>query len=328
MSASFVTTHRDVNYLGHQARKKVYFQGLAKAKSVNHFTDKFLPSTYVDSPILQRMLTACRDGTSGVCVIYCDPGRGKSAAAYFVLKNCAAGAMIGVPNNGVQKYWDAVGNNLGLPLEDDGKYSASWSKDLVDAVAEVSTDPPTQFQTALNNILCLPQPCPDDLPVFPTELEGASMEDRRVIIFDNFDLVDKEDVQFIRSFHEQAFGGHVLVFVLTQSKVVANQILRLNGWQRIRPLAGLCSPNHTVGDELPELGYFPDPTWNQLHWTATQLENLVRAHFASYSSKRLGNGRFALEAILENVDLEHETSPLAMIGRATQYVRAAGFTQS
>ena len=245
---------------------------------------------------------------------------GKSAAAHLILKNCAAGIMIGVPNDKTKRYWDAVAKKLEIPLDDEGAYGSNWSRDLVDAVAETQVQPLNSFDRIRSVILCNPSFLADDPPDFPAERQVAYVTPRRVIVFDNFDRMNDEETQFVRSFHEQAFGLNILVFILTQDEGTANFLLRINGWQRIRPLDGIYAPNHVEGAALPACGHFPDPTWKRLVWTARQLEDLVRIHFAILQNTLLEDGRTALADVLQHLDLQDGEVPLNVIVRARRYV--------
>lgn len=326
MNCGFITTHKDARSLRYEANKKKYFEGLAKQKALLHHSNKFLPNVYVDSPVLQRMETACRLNVSGICVVYCEPGLGKSAAAHLIVKNLTAGIMIGVPsNNRGGSYWDAAARKVGVPQGDDGSYGYEWSVDLVDAVADVTTEPLNQWQTFQNTVLCSPTFAPDDPPDFPAEVQATGVNARRILIFDNFDRVSEADVEFVRSFYEQAFGSKVLVLVLTQDEQTANLLLRINGWKRIRPLEGIYTANHTEGEKLPACGYFAAPTWNPLTWTANQLQALVKVHFTKFAKQALGDGRTGLDAILEHLALQNGDVPLTVIVRADRFVGEMGW---
>ena len=330
MNCGFVSTHKDARYLGYEATKKSYFEGLARGKTLLHHSDNFVPIEYVDSPVFQLMSAACNRNESGVCVVYCESGYGKSAAAHLVLKHSCAGVMIGVPSLRKQSYWDAVAKRLGVPPDDNGNFSYEWSALLVDSIAGTTTTQlRSKWQKFQNGVLCNPAYEPDDPPDLPVEAQAGILPARRILIFDNFDRVSEEDAEFVRCFYEKAFELQVLVFVLTQDSATANRLLRINAWKRIKPLRGICTANHNEGDRMPVEGYFSDPTWNQVTWTAVQLEALVRSRFRKYAVASLPNvalpdGRTALDMVVQHLALQDGYIPLDVIVRAQSFIGENG----
>ena len=122
---------------------------------------------------------------------------------------------------------------------------------------------------------------------------------RPVLILDDFNKVSQEDFNFITVIYDWADYYNLLVFVLTSDEKIANQLLKLNHWRKLRPLRGSyndynggCFSNHknttkeqqdtitTTGAgrvELPD-GTLDDPEWIPMNWSHWQLQRLLECH--------------------------------------------------
>ena len=118
---------------------------------------------------------------------------------------------------------------------------------------------------------------------------------RPVLILDDFNKVSQEDFNFITVIYDWADYYNLLVFVLTSDEKIANQLLKLNHWRKLRPLRGSyndynsgCSTiqntitkeqQNTTGGrvELPD-GTLDDPEWIPMNWSHWQLQRLLECH--------------------------------------------------
>jgi hypothetical protein len=76
-----------------------------------------------------------------------------------------------------------------------------------------------------------------------------------------------------------------VVFVLTHNKEFANELVRLNGWEKIMPLEGIYD-SHPHEQELLEkekdprnFDCFSDPHWFELPWSVEMLKEMLITKF-------------------------------------------------
>jgi len=119
----------------------------------------------------------------------------------------------------------------------------------------------------------------------PAELEANKAPS--ILILDNFDDVgpDNANIKNMRHFcHDlhrlndrDGRSKELFVFIITQSKTVANALCKINNWKKIRPMPGSYAglpPEESTADELP------DPNWTMMPWSAKELRRLVEKRFS------------------------------------------------
>lgn len=97
-------------------------------------------------------------------------------------------------------------------------------------------------------------------------------------MFDDFNDVEEEDIEFMKHLYPIVKAKGVLLFVLVRDEVTANQLLKLNGWGRIAPLVGSCRNTSAPGSKERT------PEWTPIKWTRAQLEEIVRSNFGEVPS--------------------------------------------
>ena len=137
-----------------------------------------------------------------------------------------------------------------------------------------------------------------DLPL-PIEFDGP-LPRRPVIVFDDFDEVSQEDINFMKIVFSKADDYDVLVIVLTADAPTANKLCKLNHWRRIAPMEG--SYNLGAKRRLSD-GKFDDPVWIPMSWGKGQLERLLQCH-----------GFTATE--IQALDVQTEENPYDLLKRA------------
>jgi hypothetical protein len=92
-----------------------------------------------------------------------------------------------------------------------------------------------------------------------------------IVVFDDVrGDITAEDLAFIKKVYQLAQLKRVHVFVLTDDLKTANNLCRMKGRQRIRPLPGLYTGNPTGDDDV---------AWTANPWLVPDLSNLIFAHF-------------------------------------------------
>jgi hypothetical protein len=96
---------------------------------------------------------------------------------------------------------------------------------------------------------------------------------RPIIVFDDFDDVKEKDIIFMKHLYPIVKAKGVLLFVLVRDEATANQLIKLNRWERIALLVG--SYRNTSAPGAKER----TPEWTPIRWTRAQLEEIVRSNF-------------------------------------------------
>ena len=133
----------------------------------------------------------------------------------------------------------------------------------------------------------------------PTEFDEP-LPKRPIIVFDDFDEVSQEDLNFMKIVFSKADDYEVLVFVLTADSTAANKLCKLNHWRRIGPMEGSydLAAKHRLSD-----GKFDDPAWIPMTWGKRQLERLLQCHGFT-------------DTEIHALDVQNEENPYDLLKRA------------
>ena len=255
---------------------------MARSKPVFSLTS--LPTNgFVPSALMGCMLEAWTRNFAGVEVVYSKSGIGKSIAGIMVLNRASRGIMFGGKARSDGIYWKKVASQLDIPEQRDFQNFDEWVQVLVQCIAETPAEENEhtgllQSGAALFQRVCRACTGTDEVEnelALPPEFD-FDLPSRPVLIFDDFDQVTDEDINFISVVYNMADVYKVLVFVLTSRRDVANKLCKLNHWRRVRPLAGLYDasiPRVTLADDT-----YADPTWNDLEWSQGLLRRLLKCH--------------------------------------------------
>jgi hypothetical protein len=221
--------------------------------------DKAEALPYIKTPLIEFIQAAYTSKTRGNShVIYASSSVGKTSACRVIMELEAAGRkiqalMIDSAQKGVP-YVSHLAKQLNMENEEDV---------LVDLVDGMRTVPPTQA-----SILIL------------DEMNDAGVENCNIILVD----------ALMRFIYERRQGIHLIV--VTQNQDVADELCRLNKWQKIAPLDGLTDPTTkqvqkreapmpTKGAEIP---------WNDkaLEWSLENLTKFVDTRFKDHGFEKGG----------------------------------------
>jgi hypothetical protein len=245
--------------------------------------DGSVPPRFVRSQLLEAMVGAASNQI-GVCVVKAGRGLGKTAAAKFVLKNSAGGIMFcNMKGPYYDCYWKGVANELGIPEE---CYGEDWQDLLVSSVAAATSPPDARkglkhliydFMEGLLS-MCGGTEVETGVPLPPTinGLDLTKVQNKPIIVLDDFDNVTDGDITFIQALFPIVFAHRVLLFVMVRNEATANKLLDLNGWGRIGPLKDIC--HRTPSGE---------PEWTPIHWTQSQLEEIVLSRYPNIDVESL-----------------------------------------
>jgi hypothetical protein len=241
-----------------------------------------LPPQFVQSELLKFMVEAA-SSTYGVVVVNAGSGLGKSAAAKFVLKNSAGGIMFcNMMRPRIGCYWEGVARALGIP---ENYYDEDWQDLLVSSVAAAAASPP-EVRTGLLHMMsnfkdgllsmCGTATDAETEEQSPPTIDGLDLtvvRKRPIIVFDDFNDVTDDDILLIQVLFPILDAQKVLLFVLVNKEATANKLVGLNGWRRVAPLEGICRPIQSDDGKTIE------PEWMPIHWTRSQLEEIVRSRY-------------------------------------------------
>lgn len=280
--------------LGHyESQKRLLFKTLVQKRAIlNHPGDDIIPTQFVPCELLKLMIENSVS-ESGIIVVHAERGLGKTTAAKFILKNSAGGIMFcnrqGTSTDGL--YWKGVAQSIGIP-SDVYEKDNEWETLLVKAVAEAerkNTEEEPNRSSWISQVLdrftkiCGGGESDPDDDFDPPSIEGYTLppiKERAVIVFDDFNQVEKGDIAFMKHLFPIVEGYGVLAFVLVRDEHTANRLLSLNGWGRIAPLEGMCRDiSEGRGEKIPQ--------WEPPRWTRSQLVALVRSRISNVDLESL-----------------------------------------
>jgi len=277
----------------YESQKRFLFRTLVQKRAIlNHPGDNIIPPQFVPCELLKLMIENSVS-ESGIIVVHAERGLGKTTAAKFILKNSAGGVMFcnrrGTTTDGL--YWKGVAQSIGIP-SDVYKKDNEWETLLVKAVAAAErpvADEEPRHSSWISQVLerfrtlCDGRQLDHDDDFDPPSIERYALppiNKRAVIVFDDFNDVENEDIEFMRHLFPIVEGYGVLAFVLVRDEHTANRLLRLNGWGRIAPLEGICKDiSKGSGEKIPQ--------WEPPRWTRSQLVTLVRSRISNVDLERL-----------------------------------------
>ena len=287
-----MTNGDDTSHGYFQRSKGAAFEKLASEKTV--FEPKPLPQSFAPSLILQNMLNTYKSGDTGVVIVYAESGLGKSVSARLVFNKASRGIMFGGKPRTDGIYWKLVAGQLQVPKYHDFKHLHSW----VDVLFQKTARTEEQCAWRIPSLTCVGREETTDLPL-PIEFEEP-LPKRPIIVFDDFDEVLQEDINFMKVIFLKADDYDILVIVLTADALTANKLCKLNHWRRVAPMEG--SFNAGAKRRLSD-GKFNDPVWIPMAWEKRQLERLLQCH-----------GFTAME--IRALDVQAEENPYDLLKRA------------
>lgn len=92
-----------------------------------------------------------------------------------------------------------------------------------------------------------------------------------ILVIDEFYWATEENAEFIRLLYKEASKCGVVVFVVTSDREWATRLIKLNGGEKVKPLAANVDNLGYSGVEK----FIVDPEWNDLWWEVSQLRFLV-----------------------------------------------------
>lgn len=213
-----------------------------------------------DSPMLDCLIQSAGDGENSVppgyaYVFYERRSMGKSSSIrYFCSRNCKSAkvrSLVFAASSGGATYFQRVAFQL------DVEFSSNWAACLVAAMKK--------------------HPKEDNFSPF--------------LFLDEFNHGTQQDLEDLNNFMRQCQEKGFYLIIVTSEKDIADKIMRLNAWGKMRPLQFLHNGSILNYDGMP--GYDPNKRakWKQVNWTVEQLKNLVIercGEFDDYSFIRAG----------------------------------------
>mmetsp|Transcript_9019 Transcript_9019/g.24994 ORF Transcript_9019/g.24994 Transcript_9019/m.24994 type:complete len:310 (-) Transcript_9019:397-1326(-) len=277
-------TVQDLRLGRYEAQRNILFREFVQRRAIinDPHDEDDTPPEFVRSELLELMVQS--SNKKGVVVVQADRGLGKSTAAKFILKNSAGGIMFcnckAESTDGT--YWKGVAWAVGVPVEV-YENDSTWKTLLVSAVAAAkrpdNVSRPSWVHRVMDGVLSV---CTgttsgvddsDPPAIHGLDLSPLTTHKRAIIVFDDFNSVQKEDILFMEHLFPIVEARGVLAFVLVRDECTANRLLELNGWGRISPLEGICEDVSDAKDKEKI------PQWKAPEWTKAQLEALVRSRF-------------------------------------------------
>lgn len=107
-----------------------------------------------------------------------------------------------------------------------------------------------------------------------------------ILFLDEFNERSKKDLQDLNKFMRECQNLGFYLIVVTSERTIANDVMGLNAWEKMRPLKFI--HNGPTENIQGQPGYEEDkaPDWKDVYWTQEQLKMLVIAHegeFDDYS---------------------------------------------
>jgi hypothetical protein len=236
---------------------------------------------------------------SGVFVVLADSGMGKSEAAMYFMKSLRPqspdrGIMVGGERH--QCYGSQLAEKLKAPPSRTNGFALTLSAALI------STVPEKRNVSLLKRLLDGIGECSGSQSILEEGVDATLVEDhvgdlnlkvRRllptgeapVLILDDFSEDSAENRDFIYALAIQASFAKQVVFVLTHNKKFANELVRLNGWEKIMSLEGIYNPLPHKQELLEKekdpknFDCFSDPDWFELPWSVEMLKEMLITKF-------------------------------------------------
>jgi hypothetical protein len=229
------------------------------------------PKFFVKSQLFEAMKAIASDTNTPdgrVWVLCGRPMSGKTSAgrcllehagrAFQIKRGLFISAQAGVP------LVNAVSKHIGAPDTGD----LEWVSTLFDALA--GTERTSAIHGMWSSALAPFRNCGLVGPDQTTVLSDIGNEPP-IVVFDSVrGDVTAEDEGFIEKVYQLAQLKRVYVFVLTDDPRTANNLCRMNGRQRIKPLPGFYTGNPTGEDDV---------VWTEDPWLVPDLSKLIFAHF-------------------------------------------------
>lgn len=200
-----------------------------------------------DSPTIQCLIDVlkseelgCQPGVAHV--FYSSQSSGKSSAARFFCRMVLSGMHRSIYVSGAggqSSYFQRVAANLGVNFE------GNWARCLVSAM---------------------------------TASPNSDKSEPPFLLLDEFNQVTEQDIREFDSFMRACENKGFYLIIITSNEDVANKLVALNAWKKIRPLQSVHDGPAT--NIVGEAGYAENkvPTWKTVQWTPEQLRKVIKIH--------------------------------------------------
>eukprot|EP00978_Attheya_sp_CCMP212_P018963 scaffold52547_cov57-Attheya_sp.AAC.1 len=199
---------------------------------------------FADSPMVECLTETAGNGETacpaGIAYVFFErKSQGKSSAArYFCRQNCKSSGCRSIlvgATGSEETYFQRVATNLGVDF-----YTSNWARCLVSAMEK---SPDEQFNPFL--------------------------------FLDEFNRGTERDLQDLNTFMRACQDQGFYLIIITSDRVIADNVMSLNSWGKIRPLKYI--HNGAIENIKGQPGYDVKKTanWKEIDWTHEQLKNLI-----------------------------------------------------
>jgi hypothetical protein len=266
---------------------------LAATKSIVNTSDvrDTGKSSVCMSPLIEAMLWACaltigdpdQRGEGGAWVVCAPTNQGKTFATEFLIHGdhtLRPKRSLKIDATNMKDFPKECASFLNCPAAAD-----SLALLLCQALAGTATnaDAATTFAAKASlhagKMMCEPEGMiPFDTSIKMRDAEeyddlklGQDLVPCPILIIDEFYRETEENSNFIRTLYKEASNAGVIVFVITTDREWATKLIKLNGGEKIKPLAKNVDNEGYNGVKR----FLEVPQWNNLSWTLSQLRFLV-----------------------------------------------------
>jgi hypothetical protein len=101
------------------------------------------------------------------------------------------------------------------------------------------------------------------------------------LFLDEFNYGTPHDLHDLNRFMRACHNRHFYLIVITSEREIANNIMKLNAWEKMRPLKYI--HNGPIENAIGQPWYDENrtPDWKLIDWTPEQLKSVVVAHEGS-----------------------------------------------
>eukprot|EP00542_Grammatophora_oceanica_P018901 CAMPEP_0194048978 /NCGR_PEP_ID=MMETSP0009_2-20130614/29244_1 /TAXON_ID=210454 /ORGANISM="Grammatophora oceanica, Strain CCMP 410" /LENGTH=315 /DNA_ID=CAMNT_0038695023 /DNA_START=249 /DNA_END=1193 /DNA_ORIENTATION=- len=264
---------------------------------------KWRPKFFVtESPVYQAMIKIAADTNrhnGKVWVLYAKSCSGKTVSGRYLVEQAGTnfklkrGMFIGKEEG--DPLVSKIAKLIGAPDMDD----LSWVNALFEALAGVEA---TKFEKMRRKVL-LSCCFSEDMNHYDEFHRVTSYigNEAPVMVFDDVrgELVD-EDKRFLEIVFELCNLRRVNVFILTDDRNTANELCKMDGGNRVKPLPGFYDGRHSPDEDV---------NWTEETWMVEDLSNLVFSYYPRIKENGQyvgddGNAVFVKEGTLPDEALE------------------------
>lgn len=133
-----------------------------------------------------------------------------------------------------------------------------------------------------------------------------------LLIFDEFNALGENEVNLnaMDMFMRECVDKHFYLIIVTSSEKIANRLIELNDWGKIKPLQAVHDGNILAYGPKPS-----PPNWKTIHWTVDQLKGVITKHnprqdFGSFDFLREGMNPFEALQLASKFLIENDGNRL------------------